>query len=182
MDEFSRHEYKTLRATITQRGTVRAITFLVAIAMWAALGLLLLTSGHPIVAPLLPLMVLVAGFETVFQLNLGVERVGRYVQVAYEESHEWPAGAAPGWETAAMAYGQAYPSAGSDPLFARIFLLATLANLIPVLHFRADRPAVVALLLLAHVAFGVRVLLAKRRAGRQRAEDLARFRELLARK
>ena len=182
MDEFPRHEYKILRATIKERGTVRAITFLVVIAAWATLGVLLFASGYPIAAPLLPLMVLVAGFETVFQLHLGVERVGRYVQVAYEESHEWPAGAGPGWETAAMAYGNAYPSAGSDPLFARIFLLATLVNLTPLLHFSTARPDVVALLILAHVVFGVRVLLAKRQAGRQRTDDLARFRELLARK
>ncbi len=182
MDEFVRDEYKALRATIRERGTVRAITFFVTLTAWAALGFALLTSGHPVVAPLLPLMVLVAGFETVFQLHLGVERVGRYLQVAYEEGHARPAGAQPGWETAAMAYGKAHPSAGSDPLFARIFVLAALINLLPVVMMagRGERPVVFVLLVLAHAVFGVRVGLAKRRAGRQRAEDLTRFRELLA--
>lgn len=181
MDELLRDEYKALRATIRERGTVRAITFFVSLAAWAALSFALLASGHPIMAPLLPLMVLVAGFETVFQLHVGVERVGRYLQAAYEERPQPPAGAGPSWETAAMAYGRAHPSAGSDPLFARIFLAAMLVNVIPVLDVRWARPVTVALLALAHAAFGVRVLLARRQAGRQRAEDLARFRELLAR-
>ena len=179
MGDLPRDEYKALRATIRERGTVRSITFFVAIAVWASLGFAFLASGHP--AGSLPaLMVLVAGFETVFQLHVGVERVGRYLQVAYEEPPQAPAATRPKWETTTMAYGQARPSAGSDPLFARIFLAAMLVNVLPVLAFRAHWPLEVALLVLAHAAFGLRVLLAARQAGRQRAADLVRFRELLA--
>lgn len=188
MEELHDREYKALRATIRERGTVRVITFFVTLCVWGALELAVLAHPHHVIAPLVPLMVLVAGFETVFQLHLGVERVGRYLQAAYEQS--------PGWETAAMAYGKAYPSAGSDPLFARIFLLATLIGILPsvsfigapVVYFIAGVPLTggtsivlaFAALILAHVAFGARIVMARRRAGRQRAEDLARFRDLLS--
>ncbi len=176
MDELGRDEYGALRATIRERGTVRAITFFVALASWAALDAAVLASGRPVAGSLLPLIVLVAGFETVFQLHLGVERVGRYLQVAYEERY-----GRSDWETMAMAYGQAYPAGGSDPLFARVFLAAMLINVIPVLGLRTDWPLVMALLILVHAAFGVRVFVAKKQAGRQRAEDLERFRNLLNR-
>ena len=176
MDEPGRTEYEALRATIRERGTVRSITLIVTLIAWAALEAAVLASWHPVVASLLPLLVLVGGFETVFQLHVGVERVGRYLQVAYEER-----GGHTGWETAAMAYGQAHPAAGSDALFARVFIAAMLVNVLPVLDVPADRPVTLALVILAHAAFGLRVLLAKRLAGRQRAEDLARFRDLLAR-
>jgi len=187
MNELRQHEYVALRATIRERGTVRAITFFVTVVGWAALELAFLASGpRHAVGTLLPLMVLAAGFETIFQLHLGVERVGRYLQAAYEErlesagSDPGSAGATPAtpqWETTVSAYATAYPSAGSDPLFTVMFLLATLINLLPVL--RAWRlPGVLVPLVLAHLAFIVRILMARRRAARQRAEDLARFREL----
>ncbi len=170
MDELALAEYTALRATIRERGTVRAITFFVALSAWAALELAVLAYPEHVIVPLLPLMVLAAGFETVFQLHLGVERVGRYLQVAFEQSA--------GWETAAMAYGKAHPGAGSDPLFARIFLLATLIGIFPLASMFWIRELYGGLVV-AHVAFGLRVVLAKRQAARQRADDLVRFRELL---
>lgn len=191
MDEFERQEYKVLRATIRERGTVRAITFCATVIAWAALALVVLASGvHPL-APLLPLLVLVAGFEVIFQLHLGVERVGRYLQVAYEERREGATAAGGdvaakpwGWETAAMAYGAAFPARGSDALFGRLFLLAAFVNglSIPAAFGGLRRPLAGLVLVLAHLAFALRIVLAKRRAGRQRDEDLARFRELLARR
>ncbi len=174
MDELGREEYKALRATIRERGTVRAITFFVTLIAWAALALAFLSSGYPIAA-LLPLMVLVAGFETVFQIHLGVERIGRYLQVVYEER----AGQT-GWESLAMVFGQGRRVVASDALFSRIFLAAMLVNVLPVLAFRRDWPVEVALLVLAHAAFAVRIAVARGQASRQRADDLTRFRELLS--
>ncbi len=84
-----------------------------------------------------------------------------------------------------MAYGRAYPSGGSDPLFTAMFLLAALLNLLLVLvaarFWGTARTLVLVGLILAHAAFLLRLALAKRRAGQQRAEDLTRFRELLGR-
>ncbi len=64
---------------------------------------------------LLPLLVLAATFEINFFVHTGVERIGRYLQVFYEER----AGTT-GWETTAMTYGAKYPS-GLDPLFSALF-------------------------------------------------------------
>jgi hypothetical protein len=188
MDDLGQHEYAALRATIRERGTVRAITFFVTVLAWAMIELAFLASRpHHVIGALLSLMVLAAGFETIFQLHLGVERVGRYLQAAYEERPEAPVGepgalaaaVRPAWETTAMAYGKAYPAAGSDPLFTTMFLLATLVNLLPVLHVWR-MPGVLVTLLLAHLLFVGRIRLARKRAGRQRGEDLARFRELVS--
>jgi hypothetical protein len=77
MDELAAIEYKALRATIRESGTVRAITFLVTLCIWALLELALTAYPQHAMAPLIPLLVLVAGFETFFHLHLGVERVGR---------------------------------------------------------------------------------------------------------
>ena len=55
-------------------------------------------------------------------MHTGVERIGRYIQVFYEER----AGAA-GWETIAMSYGAKFPS-GLDPLFSIVFAAATSLN------------------------------------------------------
>lgn len=191
MDDFRQFEYVALRATIRERGTVRVVTFLAALVAWAALELAFLASGPPhVVGPLLSLMVLAAGFEAVFQIHLGVERVGRYLQVAFEErgtsvpgvsSGDAALASSPAWETTAMAYGKAYPSAGSDPLFATLFLLATLINALPLVR-AWHMPIAFPTLVVAHGLFVLRVRTAKRHAGRQRAEDLVRFRELLATK
>jgi hypothetical protein len=62
---------------------------------------------------------LAAGFEAVFALHVGVERIGRYLQVFHED-----AGGPPAWERHAMAFGP--PSAGGrvDPLFSGLFAAA----------------------------------------------------------
>ncbi len=186
MDDLRQFEYVALRATIRERGTVRAVTFLATLIAWAALELAFLASGPThVIGPLLSLMVLAAGFEVVFQIHLGVERVGRYLQVAYEEpasqpqlSASLPAAPLPEWETTAMAYGRTYAASGSDPLFATLFVLATLINALPLVRAWAT-PVPFTLLVAAHALFVVRVRVAKRQAGRQRAEDLLRFRELV---
>lgn len=184
MEQLQRDEFKALRTTIMSRGTVRAITFLVTMVAWATLTLLFAVSGpRNIVGALLTLMVLAAGFEAIFQLHLGVERVGRYLQVAFEEAAkpaaEGTAARGPQWETVAMAYGRRYPAAGSDALFSAIFVLATLVNMLPVLQAWRVPGAAISLLV-AHLAFVVRIRVARHVAATQRADDLVRFRELLA--
>ena len=81
-------------------------------------------------ATLLPLLLLAAGFEVVFGLHTAVERIGRYLQVFYEEDD--PSRLERSWERTAMAYGRTYPG-GSDPLFVAYFFLATLLNFVPVI-------------------------------------------------
>jgi hypothetical protein len=169
--EDARAEYKALRDTIRERGTRRVVLFWMALAVWAALLLTSAAGGATPYASLVSLVPLVAGFEAVYALQVGVERIGRYLQVFYED-----AGTLPAWEGTAMAYGREPTGDGVDPLFWRIFAVATLLNLLPALPGR--QPAFIAVALLAHGLFAVRVLKAHRYARGQRVRDLARFRQL----
>ncbi|MBI3401956.1 MAG: hypothetical protein HY048_11090 [Acidobacteria bacterium] len=163
-------EYQALRATIRQRGTARVCTFVAGVVAWAALALATAAVTSAPVATLLPLLVLAATFEAVFSLHVGVERVGRYLQVFHETG-----GA--GWEHAAMAFGRPAGAAAPDPLFVVPFLIATLFNAAPVM---IAQPVPVELIFVggAHALVVLRLGMARAVAARQRAVDLARFQQL----
>jgi len=103
---------------------------------------------------------------------VGVERIGRYVQVYYESREDGPR-----WETTAMKVGPALPGGGIDPLFTVVFICATVVNLIPGLVPSPTRVQLVALALL-HVAFLVRLVRARGAAARQRAVELESYRAI----
>ena len=121
------------------------------------------------------LLVLAAAFEGVFSLHVGVERIGRYIQVFLEESE----GDNLGWEHVAMAVGPPLKGTRSDPLFTVYFLIATVLNVVPAL-LAQPVPLEVGVVLGAHVLVIARIGLARRIASRQRAADLKRFRDLKA--
>ena len=83
-------------------------------------------------------------FEAVFALHVGVERIGRYIQV-FHETDRPTAGQADrpsGWEHAAMAFGRPAGAATIDALFTVPFLLAALFNIAPALIAESDaRPS-----------------------------------------
>ena len=162
-------EYAALRATIRERGTARVVLVCAAIAVWAALVVAIAAAVPIPAAALVPLLVLVAAFEAVCSLHAGVERVGRYLQVFHEDA----------WEEAAMAYGQRFPGGGPDALFAVVFWMAAVVNLLPLLLVT---PTVMeaAPIGLAHLLFMARVLQARRRSAGQRVEDRDRFHTLAA--
>ena len=168
-------EFSALRATIRERGTIRMILIWATFAVWAGLLIVTVTWTQMPAVALAPLMVLAAGYETAFLMHTGIERVGRYLQVRYERDSEG-ATAPAGWESAAMRYGQRY-GGGSDPLFTVLFLAAAIINYFPVLAggVWAERLGLGAF----HLFFMLRVLVASRRAARQRTQDLERFRALL---
>ena len=162
-------EYRALRKTIRERGTARVWVFVAGLVAWAALVIATAALAALPVATLLPLLVLAGTFEAVFGLHIGVERVGRYIQVFFEEGS--------GWEHVVMAFGRGPRGTAVDPLFGNIFLVATLLNFVPVLI--AEPVAMeVAVIGAAHVFFIARVLLARRTARQQRAADLERFQKL----
>lgn len=139
---------------------------------WAALTLLLLTfSGIP-VASIVSLGVLVGGFEAIHALHVGVERIGRYLQVFYEGEHETPR-----WETTAMAVGPSLPGGGIDPLFSMVFVCAAVVNMVPAL-LPNPTPIELGVLALLHAAFVFRVVRARGAAARQRAVELESYRAL----
>jgi len=163
-------EYAALRATIRERGSLRVTLFLATLFAWGGATIATAALAALPVAALLPLLLLAAGFEGVLSLHTGVERIGRYLQVFYE------ADAACAWERTAMAYGKQFPG-GPDPLFSAHFALAAALNFVPVLLADPVRVewSVVGLM---HVLFGIRIVAARRSAGRQRAMDLERFERL----
>lgn len=165
-------EFAALRQTIAARGTTRMVLVPVTCLGWAALTLALLLLGGPPVAALLPLGVLVGGFEAVHALHAGAERIGRYLQVYFESDPNGPR-----WETTAMTVGPALPGGGIDPLFSAVFVGATLINLLPVLLPQATwvELGVVGAL---HAAFISRVVRARGAAARQRAVELESFKAL----
>ena len=168
-------EYTSLRATIRERGTARVCLFCGGLVAWAAATIATAALAALPVATLLPLLILAAGFEAVFNLHTGVERIGRYLQVFYCD--EDPSHTGRDWERTVMAYGRAFPRGGSDPLFTIYFVLATILNFVPVLLAEPVRLEVT-VVGLAHLGFIARVFVARHASAGQRARDLERFQKI----
>ena len=160
-------EYRALRATIRERGTLRVSLFAIGVAVWAGLLLASVALALPPVSALIPLIALAAAFEAVFALHVGVERIGRYLFVFHNDQ----------WERVAGSSGSMTGGPTIDPLFAVPFLLAAVINLMPLL---LTTPIVQELILVggAHAAFAARVLAARAAAARQRSVDTARFTQI----
>ncbi|MCC7416941.1 MAG: hypothetical protein IT176_07330 [Acidobacteria bacterium] len=167
-------EYTELRSTIRERSTTRIWVFAAGIAAWAALDIATAVLLSTPLDTLLPLLVLAATFEAVFALHVGVERIGRYLQVFHEAPGEQAA-----WETVAMSFGAPAAGTGLDPLFAIIFGVAAGLNFLPVMLIAPAASEVVVIGAL-HALFLARLIRARAAAARQRAADLARFQQMRA--
>ena len=167
MSPREREEYRALRNTIRSRGTARTWVFLAGLTAWAGLAIGTAELLPIPLATLLPLLVLAGAFEAVFALHVGVERVGRYLQVFYADR----------WERTAMAFGAPLAGTGADPLFALFFALATVFNFAPLL-FASPTDSEIVVIGGVHALVLARIVLARRAALRQRTVDLARFQQL----
>ena len=169
MQTQQQEEYRALRATIRQRGTAKVWVLLVGMIAWGALTTATAALASLPVATFLPLFVLAVTFEAVFNLHVGVERIGRFLQVFHENET--------GWEHTAMAFGRPLKGTGTDPLFVAHFLIATLLNIVPAL---LAEPVQLEITVVgaAHALFVLRVLVARRSAAKQRAADLRRFEDM----
>jgi hypothetical protein len=181
-------EYRALRATIRERGTTRICVFVAGLAAWAALSVATSALSAVPLATLVPLLVLAGVFEAIFALHIGVERIGRYLQVFYEsddvsrqDETVTDENVTPRprnkWEQTAMAFGRGVGGSGTDPLFVAMFAIATLLNFVPVM-LAEPIPAEIAVIGGAHFLLLVRLAIARRAATRQRAIELARFVEM----
>lgn len=119
------------------------------------------------ISTLVPLLILVAGFESVFALHINVERIGRYLQVFHEEPEI-------GWENVVVRFGRRFPREPPDPLFSRLFVLATSVNFLPAALGWENLPEL-AVLAVLHLVFINRIRLARAYAASQREKDLERF-------
>ena len=173
--DLAQEEYRSLRETIQTRGSLRVGIFVATCLVWAALSLWCWTTVAGPLAGLLPLFVLVSGFEAVLSLHTGVERIGRYVQLTFENG----GAAAPAWEHVAVAMGPRWLSPGGlDPLFSLPFLLAAWLNFIPA---AAGADALqLTIVTITHGLFIVRVVLGRRFAARQRAADLTALESVIS--
>lgn len=158
-------EYLAMRNTIRERGTARMVLLPIVFIGWAAAAIATAAVITVAISTLIPLLVLVAGFEAIFALHVNVERVGRYLQVFHE-----PDG---GWEHVAMRFGERFPGVGPDPLFGRLFALTVSANFLPAALGGSTLELVIVAAL--HLAFIYRIRSARAFAARQRAEDLERY-------
>jgi hypothetical protein len=179
MSSLADHEYVVLRQTIATRGTVRISLGPLTILGWASLVFVSLVFAELPVTALLSLAVLAAGFEAIHALHVGVERIGRYLQVFYEESRQVTSTPSPRWETTAMAGGPTLPGGGIDPLFSAVFLAASILNLAPAITPRPTIPEFVVIGAL-HLLFIARVLRARAAASKQRTIELEHYRRLLS--
>jgi hypothetical protein len=162
------HEFRVLRATIQQRGTARMVVLPIVFVGWAGTAVATAAVITVAISTLVPLLILVAGFEAIFALHMSVERIGRYLQVFHEGDAD------PAWEHVASRLSQKFPAAGLDPLFGRLFVLATSVNFLPAALGWENMVELVVLAAL-HLVFINRVRLARAFAASQRAEDLERF-------
>lgn len=167
-------EFTVLRQTIARRGTARMILVPVTLIGWGALALIILLFTDYPIAWLIPLTVLAGGFEAIHALHVGVERIGRYLQVNYES----PDG--PHWESTVTRVGPALPGGGIDPLFAFVFAGATFINIIPTLSpalgpFPVPTRIELGVIAALHFLFIVRIVRARGAAARQRAVELESF-------
>lgn len=178
MERHRQSEYLVLRQTIAQRGALRPVLVLLGFAIWAALLIAVLVLLPYPVAASIPLLVLLATFEVIRPLHFGAERIGRYLQVFYEEdgAPNRSFGETPSWERVAMSFG-AVPGVGGHSLFVPLFLLATAINYLAVLL-----PGPVALemsvMAIPHLAFLAWLVASDRAMRTQRALELARLRAL----
>ena len=149
---------------------------LAGLGIWGGLVLWVIATDLGRAAVIVPLLMLTATFEVSFFIHTGVERVGRYLQVYYEEASD---AAAPigGWETTVMRYGTKFPG-GLDPLFIRLFGFAAVLNFVCTFPVAVPHPGWAAVSLVAHVGLAWRFLTTRRQSSAQRATDLERFRAL----
>jgi hypothetical protein len=180
-DVLRAEEYRALRSTIQQRGSLRVVVFLLTISVWATTILIVAARFQLPYFSLIPLVVLVAGFEAVFALHTGVERVGRYIAAHHEPASNGEAR----WEEVAAKFRGA--GGGANPLFPAVFIGAALINMTFGFLFGFDgnepfsfdkTPGWIPVVLL-HLGAIARVLMASRFATGQRARDLEEFARLL---
>jgi hypothetical protein len=180
MKDYAEREFSVLRDTIRARGTLRPVVLVSGISAWAAILVAVLAWLPNPVASAIPLVVLLATLEGLRSLHLGVERIGRYIQVFFEAD---PSGgaptAAPAWEHAAMHFGPSLPGAGGHAYFLPVFFIAIVVNYLAVL-LPGPLAVELATLTVPHVAFIVWLIYCDRGMRKQRRVELTRFRELRA--
>jgi hypothetical protein len=173
--ELAREEYRALRATVRERGTLRLIVMFVTFLAWAVLVVRIAPQSETTFPLFACLVVLAAGFEIAFAAHVGVERIGRYLQSHYEGT----GAGRPRWEHAIMGFTEpSGPRAHVDPVSTMLFGIAAVLNLASAsaaLDATGVSLAGLAALASGHALFFWRLIHARRFIRGQRRRDLAVF-------
>ena len=174
-------EYRALRATIRERGTLRLVIATFTFVAWAALAVAAAVLVSTPVLLLIPLLVLSAGFEAINSIHVSVERIGRFLQVYYEE----PTAGLPAWETTITRHTVPAGPGGTpvDALFSGFFIVAAVLNLTPIALLTAGSaeqiwagfPVELVVFGTLHAVFVLRVVQAWRTLGSLRQRELEAF-------
>lgn len=173
-------EYGVLRETIAARGSLRPILVVIGLGLWSMILTAVLAWIPYPVAAIIPLLVLLATFEAIRPLHFGAERIGRYLQIFYEEDGQLERRLAetPSWERVAMRLSTV-PGTGGHPLFVPVFFLAAIVNTLPVMLAQPPAtPVEMAALGVPHAAFMIWLFNADRAMRTQRGAELEAFRRM----
>ena len=179
MERHRRSEYVILRRTIAHRGALRPVLVLSGLGVWAASLIAVLALLPYPVAAAIPLLVLVVTFEVIRPLHFGAERIGRYLQVFYEEAGEpgRSVGDTPSWERVAMRFG-AVPGVGGHPLFVPLFFFAVVIDVFMVGTLTSPVTLETAFVAGAHGLFVAWMFITDRAMRKQRSIELERLRQM----
>ena len=173
MDPLSLEEFRALRATIRARGSLRLALATSGFSAWALVLVAVLAWLPNPIAGTIPLVLLVSGFEVNRMLHLGIERIGRYLQVFYEDHADADAGT-PAWERTVMKLAPSVPGAGGHALLLPTFLIATLINFLSVV-LPGPLPLELGVMAVPHLVFIAWMIWCDRGMRRQRAQELEAF-------
>jgi hypothetical protein len=175
IDAFQLEEFRALQAAIRERTSARLLFLAIAWVGWASLAtaIMLVLPAAPLLV--LPLVLLLASFEVNLGIIRGVEHIGAYLRLAFEERR-----AVPGWETASADLARRYPRGVADPVLFWPFVAVLGANYLcvvlaagetadPAIHVREDSLDL-ALVTALHAAVLVRFVFGRRglASGRER--------------
>ena len=175
-------EFRALRATIRERTTARVQLVVLVWVAWAALALAIMLVVPAPLLLLVPLALLLAGFEANLRVVRGTDVMAAYLRVTFEEDRGVPA-----WETASARLDRRGRATRDDPLFIWIFVALVAASYLCVVLASGEtaeasarnRQDVVdlALVTASHVGVAIRFVVARRWLQAVRRADGDRFGE-----
>jgi hypothetical protein len=186
IDAIQLEEFRALRTAIRERTSARLLFLAIAWVGWASLATAIMLVLPAVPLLVLPLVVLLAGFDVNLAMVRGAEHIAAYLRVACEERR-----AVPGWETASADLARRHPESVADPLFFWLFAAVLGANYLcvvlavgetadPAIHVREDSLDL-ALVTALHVAVLVRFVLGRRGLMGGRERELQKVRAVTGR-
>jgi hypothetical protein len=175
-------EFRALAATIRVRSTVRVLVVVITWVGWAALALTIMLVVPAPLLLLVPLVLLLAGFEANLTIVRTTDLMSTYLRVTFEEDRGVAA-----WETVSANLVRRGRATRDDPLFLWVFMAFVAASYLCVVlasgetaeaTARNRQDAIdLALVTSVHLAVAGRFAMARRWLRVARAADRDRFRE-----